>query len=122
MFVNGSNQLKEVWNKMTNKAKRVYSLIQDKASSNKLMQGISGVLGFPFTLIADAGVIFTHHRFMLNDIRRIYGRNCLASEVISPIVEGCKSEILADIIFDKLIGQIPIIGIGANVVCAKTMT
>ena len=107
---------------MTGKAKKVYSLIQDKASSNELMQGISGVLGFPFTLIADASVIFTHYGPLLNEIRQIYGRSSLSSEVISPIINGCKSEILADIVVDKLIGQIPLIGIGANIMCAKTMT
>ena len=32
---------------MTSKAKRVYTLIQDKAGSNELMQGIPGFLGFP---------------------------------------------------------------------------
>lgn len=107
---------------MTNKAKRVYTLIQDKAGSNELMQGISGFLGFPFTLIADAGVIFTHYGPMLNEIRRIYGCSSLSSDVIAPIINGCKSEILADVIVDKLIGQIPVLGIGANIMCAKAMT
>ena len=104
------------------KEEQVYTLIQSKASSNELMQGISGLLGFPFTLIVDAGVIFTHYGPMLNQIRTIYGRKPLSSEVIKPILDGCKSEILADIIVDKIVGNIPIIGIGANIMCAKTMT
>lgn len=107
---------------MTNKAKKVYELIQSKATSNQAMQGISGLFGFPFTLIADAGVIFTHYGPMLNDIRAIYGRSGISSEVIGPIISGCKSEILADIVLDKVVGQIPVIGIGANIMCAKTMT
>ena len=101
---------------------RVYDLINSKASSNQLMQGISGALGFPFTLIADAGVIFTHYGPMLNEIRKIYGRGSISYEVIRPILNGCTSEILADIIVDKVIGQLPLIGIGANIMCAKTMT
>ena len=107
---------------METKARQVYDLIQNKASSNEFMQGLSGLLGFPFTLIADAGVIFTHYGPMLNSIRSIYGRSPVSAEVVKPILDGCKSEILADILVDKIIGQIPVIGIAANVMCAKTMT
>ena len=107
---------------METQATQVYDLIQSKASSNEFVQGVSGVLGFPFTIIADAGVIFTHYGTMLNTIRTIYGRDPVSFDVVKPIVDGCKSEILADIIVDKLIGQIPVIGIAANVMCAKTMT
>ncbi len=107
---------------MNEKTAKIYDLINSKAGSNQLMQGISGALGFPFTLIADAGVIFTHYGPMLNEIRNIYGRSNISSEVIGPIINGCTSEILADIVFDKVIGQIPLIGIGANIMCAKTMT
>lgn len=107
---------------MTGRTAMVYDLIQSKASSNELMQGISGVLGFPYTLIADAGVIFTHYGSMLNEIRSLYGRSSVSSEAVGPLINGCKSEILADIILDKVIGQIPIIGIAANVMCARTMT
>ncbi len=107
---------------MNAKTSQVYDLISSKASSNQLMQGISGALGFPFTLIADAGVIFTHYGPMLNEIRDIYGRGSISYEVVGPILNGCTSEILADIVMDKVIGQIPLIGIGANIMCAKTMT
>lgn len=104
------------------KTAKVYDLIQSKANSNQLMQGISGALGFPFTLVVDAGVIFTHYGPMLNDIRKIFGRDSISGEVVTPVLKGCTSEILADLVFDKVIGQIPLIGIGANIMCAKTMT
>lgn len=107
---------------MASKTTMVYDLIQSKASGNELMQGISGVFGFPYTLIVDAGVIFTHYGPMLNEIRSIYGRSNVSSDVVGPLINGCKSEILADIILDKVVGQIPLIGIAANVMCAKTMT
>ncbi len=107
---------------MEKSERQVYDLIQRKASSNEFVQGVSGLLGFPFTLMADAGVIFTHYGAMLNTIRTIYRRNPVSVEVIQPIVEGCKSELLTDVLVDKLIGQIPIIGIAANIMCAKTMT
>lgn len=107
---------------MNTKAMQIYDYIQSKASSNEFMQGVSGFLGFPWTLIADAGVIITHYGPMLNNIRAAYGRSSVSSDVIVPIINGCKSEILADIIMDKIIGQIPIVGIASNVMCAKTMT
>lgn len=107
---------------MTNKTRMVYELIQEKTTSNEIMQGLSSVLGFPFTLVVDAGVIFTHYGPLMNDIRKIYGRSLLSSEVVGPILNTCKSEVLSDLIVDKVIGQIPMIGIAANVMCAKTMT
>ena len=50
-------------------ARRSYEIINEKASSNIVIQGLSGVLGFPFTLLADGAVIFTHYGTMLNEIR-----------------------------------------------------
>ena len=102
--------------------KKAYELIQKKADSNEMIQAVSSVLGFPYTLLADAGVYFSHYVPMLNAIRKIYGRNPLEEGVIAPILKGCKSEIFADILLDKLIGQIPVVGIAANIMCAKTLT
>ena len=66
--------------------------------------------------------MITHYGTMFNEIRVIYGRGPVSPEVIRPLIEGCKTELFADILMDKLIGQIPVIGIAANVMCAKTMT
>ena len=86
------------------------------------MQGVSGVFGFPFTFMADVGVIFTHYGPMINKIRSIYGRSPVSLETIKPIISACSTEILADVIVDKVIGNVPLIGIAANAMCAKTMT
>ena len=56
---------------MVSKEARVYEVIERKAGSNTAMQGLTGLLGFPFTTIVDVGVIFTHYGPMLNEIRRI---------------------------------------------------
>lgn len=50
-------------------ARKAYEIINAKAASNITIQGLSGVLGFPFTVIADGAVIFTHYGTMLNEIR-----------------------------------------------------
>ena len=99
----------------------VYNMIDSKAKTNVAMQGASGLLGWPFTIAADVGVVFTHYGPMLNDIWTLYGRKPVDAESIVPIIRGCSTELLADLVLDKLVGQIPVIGFGANIICAKAM-
>ena len=103
-------------------AKRAYELINEKASSNIVIQGLSGVLGFPFTLMADGAVIFTHYGTMLNEIRSLYGRTPVNEAVVSSIVKGISNELIFDVVTDKVLGQVPLVGIYFNAICAKTMT
>ena len=103
-------------------ASAAYKLIEEKANSNTLIQGLTGLVGFPFTLLADGAVVFTHYGAMLNEIRALKGYPAVTADVIKPIVYSISSEILFDLVADKVLGQIPIIGIYFNVICAKTMT
>lgn len=103
-------------------AKKAYELINEKASSNILIQGLTGLMGFPFTLIADGAVIFTHYGTLLNEIRSMYGRSPVSEAVVGTIVKGISSELLFDVVADKVLGQVPLIGIYFNAICAKTMT
>jgi len=103
-------------------AKKAYELINEKASSNILVQGLSGIMGFPFTLIADGAVIFTHYGTMLNEIRSLYNRTPVSEAVVSAIIKGISNELLFDVVADKVLGQVPLIGIYFNAICAKTMT
>ena len=73
-------------------AKKAYEIINEKAGSNIAIQGLSGVLGFPFTILADGAVIFTHYGTMLNEIRSLYGRTPVSEAVVSSIVKGISSE------------------------------
>ncbi len=107
---------------MISKEAKVYEIIESKAKSNSGIQAITGVLGFPWTLIADVGVLFTHYGPMLNEIREIYGRDLLTKEALVPVLKGCGDEILSDMVIDKIIGQVPVIGVAANMICAKAMT
>lgn len=103
-------------------AKKSYEIINEKASSNIVIQGLSGVLGFPFTLLADGAVIFTHYGTMLNEIRSLYGRMPVSESVVSTIVKGISSELIFDVVADKVLGNVPLVGIYFNAICAKTMT
>ncbi len=103
-------------------AAAVYKLIEEKANSNSLIQGLTGLVGFPFTLIADGATVFTHYGAMLNEIRALKGYGPVTADVVKPILTSISSEILFDLVADKVLGQIPLIGIYFNVICAKTMT
>lgn len=103
-------------------AKKAYMIINDTANSNSIVQGISGIAGFPFTLIADGVTLFTHYGEMLNKIRILYDRTPVSEEIIGPILTGMTSEVLFDIVADKVLGNVPILGVYFNAICAKTMT
>lgn len=103
-------------------AKKAYEIINSKASSNIAIQGLSGVLGFPFTLLADGAVIFTHYGTMPNEIRSLFGRTPVSENVVSSIVKGISSELIFDVVADKFLGNVPLVGIYFNAICAKTMT
>lgn len=107
---------------MSSKEIRVYDIIEKKVGSNVAMQGLSGLAGFPFTAIADVTVFFTHYGPMLNEVRAVYGRAPIGSEAFGPVIKGCKQELLADMLLDKLVGNLPLIGLPANMICAKAMT
>jgi len=99
-----------------------YRIIDEKAKSNSLIQGLTGIVGFPYTMLADGAVIFTHYGTMFNEIRALEGYGKIGREVIEPVVKSISSEILFDLVGDKILGQIPVLGIYFNAICAKTMT
>lgn len=99
-----------------------YNIINDTANSNVVIQGLSGVIGFPATIIADGATIFTHYAPMINKIRVLYNKEPLTKEIVSPLLKNILSEILFDVVFDKVAGQIPFVGIYFNAICAKALT
>ena len=107
---------------MTIRTAKVYDIIDGKAGSNIAMQGLSGLMGFPFTAVMDITVFFTHYGPMLNDIRAVYSRPPIGKDELRHIVKGCRQDLLADMVLDKLIGNIPILGLPANMICARAMT
>lgn len=104
------------------RARKAYEIINAKANSNATLQGLSGVFGFPFTLLADGAVIFTHYGTMLNAIRNLYERAPVSEAAITSIVKGISKELLFDVVADKALGHVPVFGIYFNAICAKTMT
>jgi hypothetical protein len=42
-------------------ARSAYAVIKDTAGSNSFIQGLTRAVGFPFNLIVDGAVLFTHY-------------------------------------------------------------
>lgn len=103
-------------------ANNCYNLINSKANNNSTIQGLSGIVGFPFTLGVDAAVIPAIYVPLWNQIRELYGHEKLNSSEMIPVLKKLLPEIFVDLALDKFLGQIPILGIYFNLICAKTMT
>ena len=106
----------------SNQAALAYDLVKNKANSNSFLQGVSGVAGFPFTLLADAGSIPLIYVSLWNDIRRLYGHDEMSTDALIAFVKPMLPEVLLDIALDKFLGNVPVIGIYFNAICAKTLT
>lgn len=99
-----------------------YNIINSTANSNVVLQGLSGLFGFPTTIIVDGVTIFTHYAPMLDKIRLLYHKEPLTKEVLAPLLKNITNELLFDLVFDKGAGQLPIAGIYFNAICAKALT
>jgi len=104
------------------KANAAYREIRKNAGSNQWLQGLSGVFGFPYTTIVDVGVLFTHYAPMFNNIRAIYNRSEVSIKTAGVLSKNIVHELLYDFVTDKLMGNIPIIGVYFNVICAKALS
>lgn len=104
------------------KTAKSYRIISSYANSNIALQGLSGVFGFPVTILADGAVIFTHYTPMIDELRELYGRRPVERDAMTAIVRQISNEILFDLVVDKVMGQVPLAGIYFNVICAKAMT
>lgn len=105
-----------------NQAEAAYGIIASKANTNSITQALSGAAGFPFTIAADVAVIPTIYMPLWNDIRRVYGYDPMDSVALGNIVGKILPEVLADLAMDKVLGNVPILGIYFNAICAKAMT
>ena len=100
----------------------VYKMIHSRASSNAFIQGVSGIGGFPSTLAIDAVVLLTHYEPMINEIRSIYGRSRLTAKDFAAATGGLYKELLVDLMTDKLLGNVPVLGVYFNAISAKALT
>lgn len=104
------------------KEKKVYETIKGYANTNSLMQTVSGLFGFPVTLAVDGGAVVTHYLPMINNICNVYNFNKKDVSSFIPVIKGSFMVFLSDLVLDKVLGQIPLLGAVSNYVCAKIIT
>lgn len=101
---------------------RTYQIIEETANSDAVIEAISGFLGFPFTLIADGTTVLTNYVPMLNKIRALYDKEPWTLSSFGPVFKALSNELLFDVLFDKVLGNVPLVGIYFNYICAKSLT
>lgn len=105
-----------------NQARLAYDTISSKASANTVIQSLTGIFGFPFTIGADVAVIPLIYTPLCNDLRSLYGHSNMPSGAVKTLIPQILPEIFRDLVFDKVLGSIPIIGVYFNAICAKAFT
>lgn len=103
-------------------ASLAYSAIARVSGSNTFIQGLTGIFGFPVTLIGDVAAITHHYRPLWNEIRVIYGYDEFYGNDAKTVIKNVLPELFVDIAVDKILGQVPIAGIYFNAICAKALT
>lgn len=103
-------------------AQACYQIIDNKANSNAVLQGVSGFFGFIATTAVDVGAIPLIYATLWNEIRAVYGQPEIQTDDALKVIANILPEVLSDAIFDKVLGNVPIIGVYFNAICAKQMT
>lgn len=119
-----ANLIKNTVTRLPNTAaiKSSYDLIEKRAHINAGAQALSGFFGVFTTLAVDAAVIPLIYIPMWNDIRTLFNQPPIHQDQATQILASLVPEILSDIVFDKIMGNVPIVGSYFNAVCAKQMT
>lgn len=107
---------------MSHQANTCYNLISKKANNNAAIQGTSGFFGTVVTLTVDAVSIPLIYAALWNEIRNIYNQPNINVDDAVSVINNILLEVLSDILFDKVLGNVPVVGIYFNAICAKQMT
>jgi hypothetical protein len=103
------------------RAGRVYEKTRTLANGNAIAQGASGLFGGGLNLLVDAAAV-PFYADLWNDIRRVYGRGAITRQAAQDYLKPNIGFIVADLVWDKAVGSIPIIGIPFNIAFGKALT
>ncbi|HEX8242434.1 MAG TPA: hypothetical protein VF541_03015 [Longimicrobium sp.] len=103
------------------KAAAVYDRTKRFADRNAWVQAGSGLFGLGTNLIVDVAAI-PYYADLWNDIRNLYGRGKISIDAAGAYIRPNVGFLLADLLYDKVLGSIPLLGIPFNYVCAKALT
>jgi hypothetical protein len=103
------------------RAQQVYDRTRTLATGNLIAQGASGFFGFAANLLVDAAAI-PFYAQLWNEIRDIYGKGEITAEATRAYVKPNIGFLAQDLLWDKIVGSIPIIGVPFNIAFAKALT
>ena len=103
------------------RAVQVYEKTQSLAAGNQIAQGVSGFFGLGTNLLVDAAAI-PFYADLWSDIRDIYGKGKITAQATKEYLKPNLGFLAQDLLWDKMIGSIPIIGIPFNIAFAKALT
>ncbi len=106
---------------VNSKADTCYQLINNKATSNAFLQGATGVVGLLVTTAVDVYALKIYAD-MWNDIRKVYNQSEVNIDDAINVIKNILTEVVSDIALDKILGNIPLVGVYFNAICAKQMT
>ena len=107
-------------NEKQQRAEQVYSITKTLANKSGYIQAVSAIWGGGVNLIVD-GAITLLYRDMWNDIRAVYGRGKITLDAVKAFIKANWEFLLTDLIVDKGLGSIPIIGMPFNYTFAKEL-
>jgi hypothetical protein len=103
------------------RAERVYDKTATLATGNLIAQGASGFFGFAANIVVDVAAI-PFYAQLWSEIREIYGKGEITSEAVKAYLKPNMGFLAQDLVWDKIVGSIPIIGVPFNIVFAKALT
>jgi hypothetical protein len=103
------------------RAELVYDKTRSLATGNLVAQGASGFFGFATNLLVDAAAI-PFYVDLWNRIRDIYGKGAITADAAKAYLQPNLAFLAQDLLWDKVVGSIPIVGIPFNIAFAKALT
>src|SRR3954462_6251802 len=91
------------------------------ATGNLIAQGASGFFGFAANLFVDAAAV-PFYAQLWNEVRGIYGKGEITAEATRAYLKPNLGFLAQDLLWDKIVGSIPIIGVPFNIAFAKALT
>jgi len=103
------------------RAQRVYDRTSTLATGNLIAQGASGFFGFAANLFVDVAAI-PFYAQLWSEVRGIYGKGEITTEAAKAYLKPNIGFLAQDLLWDKIVGSIPIIGVPFNIAFAKALT
>jgi hypothetical protein len=99
----------------------VYDRTSTLATGNLIAQGASGFFGFAANIFVDVAAIPFYAR-LWSEVRGIYGKGEITAEAARAYLKPNVGFLAQDLLWDKIVGSIPIIGVPFNIAFAKALT